>query len=661
MPTNAITAKEPLIMETRSITLSTDAQAILESMGDAFYALDGEWRIVYANRRALAFWGVDAGEVVGRVIWERFPQLLGTVNEQVLRRVRAEQQVITFEAPSPTTGVWVSVNVGPSGDGVTVYWRDISERIEAERTLRSFAGNLEREVSDRTRALNKTVQELRQSRKRYSAIFENSPVDLAFLAIHPDGRIVCEDANPAWARHSGYSREFVIGKSLDEIFPAEQADFATMQYRRAIETGRPVEYEYNTRFPIGEVSRRSFLVPLTGTSGRVEHVLLASVDLTEMRRVEAQFRQAQKMEAIGRLTGGVAHDFNNLLTAVIGNLELLLRRLTDPQALSRVEAAMRAAVRGGQLTQQLLAYARRQNLVPRPVDVNAAIVGMGDLLQRSLGGLVQVETDLASDLWPANSDPIQLELVILNLAINSRDAMPDGGRLRIVTSNVHEADVDRPSSLDPGDYVRIAVVDTGTGMPPNLVERAFEPFFTTKEIGKGSGLGLAQVYGVATQFGGTARLASEPGAGTTVEVFLPRATKVQAVIASAEPAPTDISPGSGIVLVVDDDADARYIAATFLREAGYVVEEAGSGPEARDILAAGPVCLALVDYAMPMMSGSEFVHLARQIQPNLPVIYVTGAADTLALREQARDPVFMKPYSCATLLKIVRESMRAQP
>ena len=643
-------------METRSTTLSADAQAILESMGDAFYALDGEWRIVYANRRALEFWGVSADEVVGCVIWERFPQLLGTVNEQVLRQVREDRQVITFEAPSPTTGVWVSVNVGPSGDGVTVYWRDISERVGAELSLRSFAERLEREVVDRTRALSETVEELRRSRERYSAIFENSPVDLAFLAVHPDGRIVYEDANPAWARHSGYSREFVVGRSLDEIFPAEQAEFAIMQYRRAIDTGKPVEYEYSTRSPVGDVSQRSFLVPLFGPGGRVEHVLLASVDLTEMRRVEAQFRQAQKMEAIGQLTGGVAHDFNNLLTAVVGNLELLQRRLTDQRALSHVKAAMRAASRGGQLTQQLLAYARRQNLVPRPVDVNAVIAGMGDLLQRSLGGLVQVETDLASDLWLANSDATQLELVILNLAINSRDAMPTGGRLRIATSNVHDAEVDHRGSLDPGDYVRIAVVDSGIGMPPNLVERAFEPFFTTKEIGKGSGLGLAQVYGVATQFGGTARLASEPGAGTRVEVFLPRSVNVQAVIASPEPQPqpTDAA-GGGIVLVVDDDPDVRDVTATFLREAGYVVMEAGNGAEALDILAARSVCLSLVDYAMPMMSGSEFVRLARQTRPDLPVIYVTGVADTLALREQARDPIVMKPYSGATLLKIVRE------
>jgi PAS domain S-box-containing protein len=654
--TELITAKEPLTMESRSTTLSADAQAILESMGDAFYALDGEWRIVYVNRRALAFWGASADEVVGRVIWERFPQLLGTVNEQVLRQVREDRQVITFEAPSPTTGVWVSVNVGPSGDGVTVYWRDISVRIAAELSLRSFAERLEREVVDRTRALRETVEELRRSRERYSAIFENSPVDLAFLAVHPNGRIVCEDANPAWARHSGYSREFVVGRSLDEIFPAEQAEFAITQYRRAIDTGKPVEYEYSTRFPVGDVSRRSFLVPLFGPGGRVEHVLLASVDLTEMRRVEAQFRQAQKMEAIGQLTGGVAHDFNNLLTAVVGNLELLQRRLTDQRALSHVEAAMRAASRGGQLTQQLLAYARRQNLVLRPVDVNAVIAGMGDLLQRSLCGLVQVETDLASELWPATSDATQLELVILNLAINSRDAMPTGGRLRIATRNVHDGEVDHRGSLDPGDYVRIAVVDSGIGMPPNVVERAFEPFFTTKEIGKGSGLGLAQIYGVATQFGGTARLASEPGAGTTVEVFLPRSVNVQAVIASPEPQPqpTDAA-GGDIVLVVDDDADVRDVTATFLREAGYVVVEAGNGAEALDILAARPVCLAIVDYAMPMMSGSEFVRLARQTRPDLPVIYVTGVADTLALREQARDPIVMKPYSGATLLKIVRE------
>ncbi|HEY2617856.1 MAG TPA: PAS domain-containing protein [Acetobacteraceae bacterium] len=646
--------------------MSADAQAILESMGDAFYALDDAWRIVYANRRALAFWGTTAAEVIGQVIWQRFPQMVGTLNEQVLRRVRDEQRMITFEAPSPTMGVWVSVNVGPSGDGVTVYWRDISERIAAENALRNFAEKLEREVADRTRALSEVVDELRRSRTRYSAVFENSPVDLVFMSVQPDGRIVCEEANPAWEHHSGYPRAFVVGRSLEEVLPPEQAEFATMQYRRAIESRQPVEYEYTARFPIGEVARRSFLVPLPGDSGAIEHVLLTSIDLTEMRRVEAQLRQAQKMEAIGQLTGGVAHDFNNLLTAVIGNLELLQARLTDQRLIALVDAAMRSAMRGGQLTQQLLAYARRQNLSPRPVDVNAVIIGMGELLQRSLGGLVQVETDLAADLWLATSDPTQLELVVLNLAINSRDAMPNGGLLRIVTANVPEHDAARLIELDPGDYVRIAVIDTGAGMTSDVLQHAFEPFFTTKEIGKGSGLGLAQVYGVATQFGGTVRLGSDPGAGTTVEVFLPRALASQESIAPHGSHAVDLISGGGTVLVVDDDPEVREIVAIFLREAGYTVKEAGNGPQARDILAAGRISLALVDYAMPMMSGYEFVRLARTIQPDLPVIYVTGAGDALGPgKVPLSDPIVMKPYSRASLLKIVRElalpNVAAQP
>ena len=384
-------------------------------------------------------------------------------------------------------------------------------------------------------------------------------------------------------------------------------------------------------------------------------------EIHERQRTQEQLHQSQKMESLGKLTGGIAHDFNNLLTAVTGNLEMIEARVTDPRLLSHVAAAMRSALRGGQLTQQLLAYARRQNLSPRPVDVNAVIVGMGELLHRSLGGLVQVETELAADLWPATSDPTQLELVVLNLAINSRDAMPSGGRLRIVTHNVRDARFDRPNAPEPGDYVRIAVIDTGVGMPADVLEQAFEPFFTTKDVGKGSGLGLAQVYGVTTQFGGTVRLSSAPGAGTTVEVFLPRALPAQVAVATPEPYAADPVNGDGVVLVVDDEPEVRAIAAAFLREAGYVVKEAGNGPAAQGIVAAGPVCLALVDYAMPMMSGHEFVRLARQLQPDLPVIHVTGAADVLALREQTRDPIVMKPYSRAGLLKIVNEMVQRTP
>ena len=353
-------------------------------------------------------------------------------------------------------------------------------------------------------------------------------------------------------------RDFVVGRSLEEILPPEQAEFATMQYRRAIETREPVEYQYTAQFPVGEVSRRSFLVPLPGASGRIEHVLLAAVDLTEMRRVEAQLRQAQKMEAIGQLTGGIAHDFNNLLTAVIGNLELLQRRLTDQRSLSLADAAMRSALRGGQLTQQLLAYARRQNLSPRPVDVNAVITGMGDLLQRSLGGLVQVETDLAADLWPATSDPTQLELVVLNLAINSRDAMPHGGRLRIVTSNVHHPEVAGFDALDPGDYVRIAVIDTGdrhvTRGPGARIRAVLHHQGDRQGQRSRARAGLWRGHAVRRHGADCQRTRRRhDGGGTSCRA----PWRTRAPSPCAEPHAADMQGDGGTVLVVDDDPEVR--------------------------------------------------------------------------------------------------------
>ncbi len=761
-------------------TLSADASAIVESMGDAFYALDGAWRIVYANRRALEFWGLTAEYAVGRVIWECLPQLVGTLNEAVLRRARAEQRPISFEAASPVTNVWVQVNVAPSPDGVSVYWRDITERVSAEQTLRAneehlrlaqeaagiatwewdlatgrthwspqmfrligrdpaeakdadhyalwrravhpddresvaaaarafsrnvgpFAlefrilradgeirwidarGNvlpdaagkprrtlgvniditerkqteaaLEQRVAERTRALRETVEALRQSRERYAAIFAHAPIYLAFMRVGPDGKVVCEDVNDAWIRDTGFDRDQVVGRSLDQIFPPEQAAFGLAQYRKAIETGERVEYEYSHVFPSGEVVRRTFLAPLRDAVGRVDRVLLTSVDLTAMRHVEAQLRQAQKMEAIGQLTGGIAHDFNNLLTVVLGNLELLQPRLQDERSMRHLRAAQRAAQRGGELTQQLLAYARRQTISPRPVDLAAMIAGMGDLLQRSLGGLVRVNITLDTDLWPAFCDPAQLELMLLNLAINARDAMPSGGVISIVAHN-WPATARPPPELAPGDYVSIAVIDSGSGMAPEIRDRAFEPFFTTKEPGKGSGLGLAQVWGLAQQFGGTVLLDSTPGHGTTVQVFLPRAESVVATEVVVPDRYEEDAPAGGVILIVDDDADARDIAAAFIEQDGYAVQLAASGQEALACLERCGISLALVDYAMPGMSGVEFVRRAQEQQAGLPVVYVTGNPDALAA-EMAPDtaPVVVKPYTRAGLADAVRQAL----
>jgi PAS domain S-box-containing protein len=760
--------------------LSEDARAIVENMGDAYYALDGAWRIVYANRRALEFWRLDARDVIGRVIWECLPQLVGTYNETVLRRVRAERRPISFEAPSPVTKVWVQANVAPTADGVSVYWRDITERVRGEQTLRaseehlrlaqeaagigtwewdlatghmhwspqmfrligrdpaqiadadhytlwrralhpddrnalaaavraasrsvgSFAlefrvlradgelrwidarGNvladasgkprrmlgvniditerkqaeaaLEQRVTERTRALRETVEELRRSRERYTAIFAHAPIYLAFLRVEADGRVICEDVNDAWIHDTGFEREQVVGRSLDEIFPPKQAEFGQAQYRRAIETGERVEYEYAHTFPAGDVVRRTFLAPLRDAEGRVDRVLMTSFDLTAMRRVEAQLHQAQKMEAIGQLTGGVAHDFNNLLTVVLGNLELLAGRVQDERSMRHVRAAQRAAQRGGELTQQLLAYARRQTISPRAVDLAAMISGMSDLLQRSLGGLVRVNTTLDADLWPAFCDSTQLELMLLNLAINARDAMPAGGVIVIAAHNV-PASRKLPPELDPGDYVSISVIDSGSGMSPEIRDRAFEPFFTTKEPGKGSGLGLAQVWGLAQQFGGSVVLDSVPDRGTTVQVFLPRAEAV----AETEATPTgqqDASARSGgVVLIVDDDADAREVAAAFIEQYGYAVLLAGSGQEALACLEQFGISLALVDYAMPGMSGAEFVRRAQELQPGLPIVYVTGNPDALAAEAPAdAAPLVIKPYTRAGLANAVHQAL----
>jgi PAS domain S-box-containing protein len=749
-------------------------------MGDAFYALDDAWRIVYANRRALEFWGLAAEDVFGHVIWQCLPQLVGTLNEAVLRRARAEQCPISFEAPSPVTNVWVQVNVAPSADGVSVYWRDISERVRSEQTLRAseehlrlaqeaagigtwerdlatgrthwspqmfrligrdpaeardadyyalwrravhpedrysvatairafsrnsrpFAfefrilhpngevrwinarGNvlpdasgkprrmlgvniditerkqteaaLEQRVDERTRALRETVEALRRSRERYAAIFAHAPIYLAFMRVEPDGRVICEDVNDAWIRDTGFDRAQVLGRSLDEIFPPEQAEFGIAQYRKVLETGEKVEYEYTDVFPAGEVVRRTFLAPLRDAEGRVDRVLLTSVDLTAMRHVEAQLRQAQKMEAIGQLTGGVAHDFNNLLTVVLGNLELLQGRLQDERSMRHLRAAQRAAQRGGELTHQLLAYARRQTISPRPVDLAAMIAGMHDLLQRSLGGLVRVNITLDTDLWPAFCDPTQLELMLLNLAINARDAMPAGGEIRIAAQNVSGTGK-LPSELDPGDYVSIAVIDSGSGMSRETREHAFEPFFTTKEPGKGSGLGLAQVWGLAQQFGGTVLLDSTLGRGTTVQVFLPRATVVaEAEVAAPNRDEADRRTG-GVILIVDDDDDARDIAAAFIEQDGYAVRLAASGQEALACLGRRDISLALVDYAMPGMSGSEFVRLAQEQQVGLPVVYVTGNPDALAAEAAPHAAsVVIKPYTRVALADAVRQAL----
>ncbi len=349
--------------------------------------------------------------------------------------------------------------------------------------------------------------------------------------------------------------------------------------------------------------------------------------MEERERAEAALRQAQRIEAVGRLTGGVAHDFNNLLTVVRGNIELLSRsaKLADPPERDLLAAMRAAADRGATLTGQLLAFARRQPLVPRAVDLNAVIAGMQDLLRSALGGTIQVETRPAADLWPAMVDATQIELVVLNLTINARDAMPRGGLLRIETANAAVGPPQGRGEPAEGAYVSITVRDNGTGMTADVRARAFEPFFTTKAPGSGSGLGLSQVYGTARQSGGGVRIDSTPGDGTSVTIYLPRASTM-----AGSPPPVSRVPssaGRGNVLMVDDDPLVRETTAAVLRDFGYEVREASGGAAALDLLRRDDrIEVLLTDVVMPGMNGAELVRLALDARPGLAVLFMSGYA-----------------------------------
>jgi len=387
--------------------------------------------------------------------------------------------------------------------------------------------------------------------------------------------------------------------------------------------------------------------------------------IEEREKVEATLRQMQRLEAVGQLTSGVAHDFNNLLTVILGNVDFLAAAIEEPKQRRRLQHIQEAAERGSKLTAQLLAFSRRQRLEPKPLDLNQTVQGMSDLLKSTMGGSVRVETVSKPDLWPALVDPTQIELVILNLAINARDAMQVGGSLTVETGNVALTQPpQRPEEPQPGDYVMVSVTDTGSGIPPEVLEKVFEPFFTTKEVGKGSGLGLSQVLGFAQQSGGGVCIESKIGEGTSVKVYLPR-SKAVATRERPEPGALDHRPRANPIagrmpelLVVDDDSAVREITCAMLRELGYVVTEAGSGRQALDLLSSGSTFdLLLIDYAMPGMNGGELASRVRSTDPGQKIVFITGYADFAALAALGEDRVVQKPFRDGELAQQVSAAL----
>jgi signal transduction histidine kinase len=368
-------------------------------------------------------------------------------------------------------------------------------------------------------------------------------------------------------------------------------------------------------------------------------------EMEQRQRAETALVQSQKMEAIGQLTGGLAHDFNNLLTAVVGNLDLIRMRATDPRIVRQADHAFKAAERGSKLTAQLLAFSRTQKLATAPVDLNALITGMSELVNQTLGAEITVETDLSAGLPHALADANQLELAVLNLSINARDAMPEGGTLTISTKR----------DATNKERVVVCVADTGTGMPPEVVARAFDPFFTTKPPGKGTGLGLSQVYGVVRQIGGEVSIDSTPGTGTRINVALPIA-RTAAEHGNAHS--SFMKPGSEAILIVDDDPDVRQIMSGVLSDVGYQVREAASGEAAFSILKEYRPDLLVIDFGMPGANGAKVAALARQENRDLRILFVSGYSDTTAIEKAVgRATLLHKPFRPAEFAAAVRSSL----
>jgi PAS domain S-box-containing protein len=468
-----------------------------------------------------------------------------------------------------------------------------------------------------------------------------------------DGRFV--RLNASKARSLGCNAEDCLGRKERDYVSPERATVIEAAERRAIAARAPDEVIEERTAPDG--TTQWFLInhiPILDEAGTVTNLATIERDITERKLMEMRLRQADKMQALGTLAGGVAHDFNNLLMAVLGSLDLASRRAPDDPRLTRLlQNATYAAERGASLTQRLLSFSRQRDLRLQAVDVNQVIIGMNDLLTRTLGGVIRIERHLHDGLWTAMVDPDQLELAILNLCINARDAMAENGLLTLSTRN-ETVDEGRISELASGEYVVISVKDTGTGIPPEVLARVLEPFFTTKEVGKGTGLGLPMVYGLAQQSGGTVTIQSTVGAGTTVELYLSRAAIEREDGPQEEKAVASDAPKVRILLV-DDDAEVRTVTAAYLTDMGHRVVEAADGSSALDILRTDDqLDLLIADFAMPGMTGIDLADKAREARPNLGILLVTGYADPKRLPDGYL--MLHKPFSRSDLAAKVTEA-----
>jgi len=611
---------------------------------------DEDGRILYWTTGCERLYGWSADEALGAVVQKvlktRFPLPRDEIINQVRRSGAWQGEIEQHRKDGSLVSVaslWVAQ---PTADGkipsVLQINSDITELKRAQGELTTREAHL--------RSILDTVPE-------------------AMIVIDEAGIVTSFSA--AAAQLFGYDADEVIGRNVRMLMPAPYREEHDGYIRRYLETGEARIIGYG-RVVKGQ-TKDGAVFPLELAVGEArangQRIFTGFIrDLTARQKMEAELRQSQKMEAVGQLTGGVAHDFNNLLTVIAGNLEMLEANLKDERQREMLREAQDAVQDGAKLTSQLLAFGRRQPLNPRPTDMGPLLSNFAELLRRALGESIELSIVTTGSAHLAVVDAPQLQNALLNLAINARDAMPNGGRLTIEISHVRlDADYAQAyAEVRTGRYVLIAVSDTGEGMSEEVRERAFEPFFTTKPTGAGTGLGLSMVYGFVKQSGGTIQLYSELGRGTTVRLFLPLADGVQS---AAEPmrgkADQDAMPGgSETILLVEDDPRLRRVASRRLRSLGYQVIEADNGANALTLLAAHPeIAMIFTDFVMPGgMNGDELADAALAAKPTVKILFTSGYAEPTAARRKLRTGAWLKkPYTAIELAKKIRDVLGAAP
>ena len=636
-------------------------RVLIEQMNEGAITLGEDGTVLYCNQRFASLVETPREEIIGGIVG----RFLGADERQDLQGllgrgpgVGASREFTFFAAGSKKVPVNVSLIDLKVADGmprlVCGVVTDLTQNRRRSQELAAANANLANEIEDRRRAEDSLQIALD------AAGMGSWDIDLAtnFLQrslrhdqIYGHARVL-----PAWNLRT------LLEQFIPEERAAIEAAFMEAAASGVIELERRICRAGDGAFRWVHVKGRTYY-----QDGKPTRMAGVVSDVTDRRRLEEQLRQAQKMEVIGHLTGGVAHDFNNLLTIIVGNLETLQRQLksqpSNAAVLERpVDNAMRGAQRAVSLTQRLLAFSRQQPLDPKPVNISRLVSGMSDLLRRSLGEQIAVETVMPGGMWRANVDANQLEIAILNLAVNARDAMPNGGKLTIETSNVllDERYAGDQAEVMPGQYVMLAVTDNGTGMSRETIAKAFEPFFTTKDVGHGTGLGLSQVYGFVKQSGGHVKIYSELGEGTSVKIYLPRLYADEASEAEESVVKVPRGESNETILVTEDDEDVRAYTQSILRELGYEVLEAPNGTAALELLARHPeIRLLFTDVGLPGgMNGRQLAEAARQQHPRLKVLFTTGYARNAIMHDGRVDPgveLITKPFTYAALAGKLRD------